>query len=202
MTHDSVGVAVAQFAPAASKHTNLDAIGDLARTAAARGAQVIVFPEYSSYFVDPFDASLSENAEDLGGPFTSALQALAAELGVVLVAGLVERTEQSVGPIDLFVSNAGIFVMGGAEVPTADWDRIWSINVMAHVHAARALVPRMIARGGGYLLNTASAAGLRWTARVLTGHPGRWPRGPDWRFERGAQHAGTRPNGRRCLLRR
>lgn len=93
MTHDSVGVAVAQFAPAASKQTNLDAIGDLARTAAARGARVIVFPEYSSYFVDPFDTSLSENAEDLGGPFTSALQALAAELDVVLVAGLVERAD-------------------------------------------------------------------------------------------------------------
>ena len=76
------------------------------------------------------------------------------------VAGLVERTESQVGPIVLFVSNAGILVMGGAEVPNADWDRIWSINVMAHVHAARALVPRMIARGGGYLLNTASAAGL------------------------------------------
>lgn len=60
MTHDSVGVAVAQFAPAASKQTNLDAIGDLARTAAARGARVIVFPEYSSYFVDPFDTSLRE----------------------------------------------------------------------------------------------------------------------------------------------
>lgn len=76
------------------------------------------------------------------------------------VAALVERTETQVGAIDLFVSNAGIFVLGGVEVPDADWERIWSINVMAHVYAARALVPRMLARGGGYLLNTASAAGL------------------------------------------
>src|SRR6185369_11239275 len=64
------------------------------------------------------------------------------------------------GPIDLFCSNAGIFVEGGVEVPEAAWDRIWRINVLAHVHASRALVPRMLARGGGYLLNTASAAGL------------------------------------------
>jgi NAD(P)-dependent dehydrogenase (short-subunit alcohol dehydrogenase family) len=76
------------------------------------------------------------------------------------VTGLIERTEREVGAIDLFLSNAGILVIGGAEVPDAEWDRIWSINVMAHVYAARALVPRMLARGGGYLLSTASAAGL------------------------------------------
>ncbi|MGL1381468.1 nitrilase-related carbon-nitrogen hydrolase, partial [Vibrio parahaemolyticus] len=63
------------------------------RTAAARGARVIVFPESSSYFVDPFDTSLAENAEDLDGPFTTALQSLAAELDVVLVAGLLERAD-------------------------------------------------------------------------------------------------------------
>jgi len=93
MTHDSVGVAVAQFAPAASKSANVDALTDLARTAAARGARVVVFPEYSSYFVDPFDTSLAENAEDLDGPFAAALQTLAAELDVILVAGLLERAD-------------------------------------------------------------------------------------------------------------
>lgn len=72
----------------------------------------------------------------------------------------VDRIERELGPIDLFCSNAGILVMGGADVPDAEWQRIWDVNVMAHVHAARALVPRMLARGGGYLLNTASAAGL------------------------------------------
>src|SRR4029453_9785454 len=64
------------------------------------------------------------------------------------------------GPIDLFCSNAGILVVGGPEVPTRDWQRIWEVNLMAHVLAARHLVPRMLARGGGYLLHTASAAGL------------------------------------------
>jgi NAD(P)-dependent dehydrogenase (short-subunit alcohol dehydrogenase family) len=65
------------------------------------------------------------------------------------------------GPIDLFCSNAGINgPVGGPEVADADWDRIWRINVMAHVWAARALLPAMRARGQGYLLSTASAAGL------------------------------------------
>src|SRR5207302_2742820 len=60
----------------------------------------------------------------------------------------------------LFCSNAGIGFGGGAEVSNDRWQKIWDVNVMAHVWAARHLVPRMIARGGGYLLNTASAAGL------------------------------------------
>jgi len=76
------------------------------------------------------------------------------------IKALIEDVEAQVGPIDLFCSNAGIGVRGGPEVPNEAWQRIWEINVMAHVYAARHLVPRMIARGGGYLLNTASAAGL------------------------------------------
>ncbi len=76
------------------------------------------------------------------------------------IQALIETVEADHGPIDLFCSNAGIGVRGGAEASNADWQKIWDINVMAHVWAARHLVPRMIARGGGYLLNTASAAGL------------------------------------------
>ncbi|HUF31819.1 MAG TPA: SDR family oxidoreductase [Acidimicrobiales bacterium] len=76
------------------------------------------------------------------------------------VRGLVELAEERYGPVDLFCSNAGIAIGGGVEAPDADWQRIWDVNVMAHVHAARAVLPSMIERGEGYLLQTCSAAGL------------------------------------------
>jgi NAD(P)-dependent dehydrogenase (short-subunit alcohol dehydrogenase family) len=76
------------------------------------------------------------------------------------IAAFIDATERQFGPIDLFCSNAGIAVGRGLETPDDVWQTIWDVNVMAHVYAARHLVPRMIERGGGYLLNTASAAGL------------------------------------------
>jgi len=73
---------------------------------------------------------------------------------------LVQHTEEQLGPIDIFFSNAGIIVKGDLEVTNDDWQRIWEINVMSHVYAARAVVPGMLARGGGWFVCTASAAGL------------------------------------------
>ncbi len=73
---------------------------------------------------------------------------------------LVDDVLSSVGPIDLFVSNAGYGKRGGLELSNADFERMWQVHTMAHVYAARAVLPSMISRGEGYLLNTASAAGL------------------------------------------
>jgi NAD(P)-dependent dehydrogenase (short-subunit alcohol dehydrogenase family) len=97
-------------------------------------------------------------------------QAVAAEIGGfgmrtdVAVEGdvraLVATAEQRYGAVDVFCSNAGIFVPGGEDVPDADWRRIFDVNVMAHVYASRAVVPGMLARGEGYFLSTVSAAGL------------------------------------------
>ncbi len=73
---------------------------------------------------------------------------------------LVKFTEDKYGCVDLFCSNAGIIAIGGYEVDNASWQRIWEINVLAHVFAARAAIPGMIGRGGGAFMITASAAGL------------------------------------------
>lgn len=73
---------------------------------------------------------------------------------------LVARVETIHGGIDVFVSNAGYGRRGGLEMPTSDWQQMMNVHTWSHLAAARAVVPGMIARGGGYLLSTASAAGL------------------------------------------
>jgi NAD(P)-dependent dehydrogenase (short-subunit alcohol dehydrogenase family) len=76
------------------------------------------------------------------------------------LAGMVGMIEGRYGAIDLFCSNAGILGNGGVEDSDERLQALWEIHVLSHVHAARAVLPGMIARGHGYLLNTASAAGL------------------------------------------
>lgn len=99
-------------------------------------------------------------AENIGG---LALQAdVAVESDIVRV---VRESEKQCGPIDLFCSNAGVAYRDeangtAASCPNENWQKAWAVNVMAHVYAARAVLPGMIARGAGYLLNTVSAAGL------------------------------------------
>jgi NAD(P)-dependent dehydrogenase (short-subunit alcohol dehydrogenase family) len=73
---------------------------------------------------------------------------------------LIETTEKDVGPIDLFCNNAGVIGGASEQSPNREWQFLWDVNVMSHVYSARHLVPTMIKRGGGYFLNTASAAGL------------------------------------------
>lgn len=73
---------------------------------------------------------------------------------------IIEDTEAKIGPIDLFCGNAGVGMGMSEQSPDQEWQMSWEVNVMSHVYAARHLIPRMIERGGGYFLNTASAAGL------------------------------------------
>ena len=73
---------------------------------------------------------------------------------------LVEQAQDAFGRVDVFCSNAGIIVAGGVEVPDEAWERTWAVNVQSHVYAARAVLPGMLARKDGYLVITASAAGL------------------------------------------
>ena len=76
------------------------------------------------------------------------------------IVDLVNQTVKDYGTLDIFVSNAGYVTQGGLEAENAEIQRMWEVHVMSHVYAARASVPVMVANGGGYLLNTASAAGL------------------------------------------
>jgi len=120
----------------------------MCRRFAAEGARAVVVADLNG-------AAAAAVADEIGG--------VAFEVNVareIDVARLVQEVEAKFGAIDLFCSNAGIMVEGGPEVTDSDWQRIWEINVMAHVYAARAVLPGMLARGGGYLLQTVSAAGL------------------------------------------
>ena len=73
---------------------------------------------------------------------------------------LVTVAVERFGPVDLYCSNAGIGAAAGIEASLEDWQRVWEVNTLAHVHAARAVLPSMLERGRGWLLQTASAAGL------------------------------------------
>lgn len=104
---------------------------------------------------------------DLDG---NAADAVAAEIGGVpeqldvadasSVDGLVERTVERLGRIDVFCANAGVASETGLDAAGEAWRRAFDVNVMAHVYAARAVIPHMMARGSGYFVSTGSAAGL------------------------------------------
>ncbi len=100
-------------------------------------------------------ANAQQVADEVGGVAITTNVALESD-----VIKLVSQVTAAYGQIDLFCSNAGIIEMGGADATDEAWQRIWDINVMAHIYAARAVVPQMLERGAGYLLQTASAAGL------------------------------------------
>lgn len=121
---------------------------ELARRFAKEGAKLVVCSDRNADGVKAV-------AEEVGGV------AITTDVGKEEdIRHLIDTVEKDHGPIDLFFSNAGIGTGGGVDVSNDRWQRIWDINVMAHVWAARHLVPLMAARGGGYLASTASAAGL------------------------------------------
>jgi NAD(P)-dependent dehydrogenase (short-subunit alcohol dehydrogenase family) len=120
----------------------------MARRFAAEGARGVVVADVSA------DAAGAVAAE-IGGLAVSTDVSVEAD-----VVALVTRATDAYGPIDLFCSNAGIGLGVDFTTSDEDWERIWRVNFMAHVYAARAVVPAMLARGEGYLLQTASAAGL------------------------------------------
>jgi NAD(P)-dependent dehydrogenase (short-subunit alcohol dehydrogenase family) len=120
----------------------------LCRRFAAEGARGVVVADWDA-------AGAESAAREIGG--LAVTTDVSREGDMVALA---ECATSAYGQIDLFCSNAGIGLEGGVEVPDDGWQRIWSINLMAHVYAARAVLPAMLARGEGYLLQTASAAGL------------------------------------------
>ena len=120
----------------------------LCRRFAAEGAKAIVVADMNA-------ATATQVAEEIGGTAITCDVSREAD-----VAALVSQAIAQHGGIDLFCSNAGIAVNGSEQAVDAEWARCWGVNVMAHVYAARAVIPHMLARGSGYLLQTVSAAGL------------------------------------------
>src|ERR1700709_2038683 len=94
MEWDGVAIAVAQFAPGADAEANALAIREFATIAAARGAKLVVFPEYSSYFVAELGQDFVDAAEPIDGEFIGAVRAAAVDLGIHIVVGLVEQIEE------------------------------------------------------------------------------------------------------------
>ncbi|RSM85555.1 SDR family NAD(P)-dependent oxidoreductase [Kibdelosporangium aridum] len=118
----------------------------LARRFSAEGARLVLAD---------VDDAVSTVASELDA--TAVVGDAASEEGV---ARLVDAARSALGEIDMFCANAGIAPMGGADASEEDWARTWDINVMAHVRAARALLPEWLERGRGHFLATVSAAGL------------------------------------------
>jgi NAD(P)-dependent dehydrogenase (short-subunit alcohol dehydrogenase family) len=122
----------------------------VARAYAAAGARGVVVADLKTS-----RARLAKIAGDIEG------LAVTADVGEEAdIKALIAAAEARYGAIDVFFSNAGLSRKGQESAADADWEVSWRVHVMSHVFAARALVPGMLARGSGYLLNTASAAGL------------------------------------------
>jgi NAD(P)-dependent dehydrogenase (short-subunit alcohol dehydrogenase family) len=127
-----------------------------ARAFSARGARVVV--------VDINADGARAVARDIGGLAIPCNVASEADIDA-----LVGQTQRSLGPIDVFFNNAGVATGGDPlSTPIDVWNEQWQINLMSHVYAVRAVLPGMLERGSGYLLHTASMAGILTTHGNLT----------------------------------
>jgi NAD(P)-dependent dehydrogenase (short-subunit alcohol dehydrogenase family) len=120
----------------------------LARRFAKEGAAGVVVADLD-------EAGAHGVAAEIGGLAVTTNVAVESEMQA-----LIEQATRHYGRVDILCSNAGLAVGGGLQATNADWLRLWEVNLMAHVYGARAVVPQMLERGEGYLLQTASAAGL------------------------------------------
>ncbi len=126
----------------------------MCRAFAAHGAKAVAVADID-------EAGARRVADDINAGGSSTALAMKVDAGDEAdVKALVQATEDAHGDIDLFCANAGIIAIGGVEQPDEVWERMWRVNVASHIYAARAVLPAMQARGEGYLLHTASAAGL------------------------------------------
>ncbi len=120
----------------------------LAKAFAAEGARCVVV-------ADRDEAGARAVAAEIGGRGVGLDVANESE-----IRQMVATTEAEVGAIDIIMSNAGYVTWGGLETPDEDINHMWEVHVMSHIYAARAVLPAMIERGRGYIMSTASAAGL------------------------------------------
>ncbi|MFP3914744.1 MAG: SDR family oxidoreductase [Actinomycetota bacterium] len=130
-------------------------------TGAARGIGEAMARRFARE--DPAGLVISDIDEDALRVVADDLGALAVRADVAVEAdtvALIDAARDRFGPVDLFCANAGVGISGDEQTPDGEWGRLWQVNLMSHVYAARRLIPEWRARGEGYFLPTVSAAGL------------------------------------------
>lgn len=126
----------------------------LALGMAAVGAKAVICTDLNG-------ANAAETSEMIGDGSGTVASSATLDVGnEQAIEALVADVQETHGSLDVFVSNAGYGQPGGLDLPTEDWARMMNVHTWSHLAAARAAIPGMLERGGGYLLNTASAAGL------------------------------------------
>ncbi len=186
-TATATAIAVAQFAPGADEAANLDAIRRLADDAAGRGARLVVFPEYSSYFTPALGADWPEHAQPLDGAFVQALAVIAEDLGIHLVAGMIESVP---GEVDR-VSNTLVALDPAGEI-VARYRKIhlydaFGMRESAHIVAGAIEPDAPLFAFGGFTVGLQTCYDVRFpevTRRLVDAGadlvllPSEWVRGP------------------------